>query len=145
MADQTVWTGGDFSDYDWTSSVSKAALTGVVAAVAAFLLTDEADATILGVNIPVPIILGVGGAAGSVVADVAHQWAFPFMHDMKYDHAEAVALSVLSSSVGFYLAGALVHDAPTPMSSLIIGAGSYIASDYIWLQFIADPSGKLVW
>jgi hypothetical protein len=133
---------------DWKEWLTKASLTGLVAAAGSYVLAGDSGRSfnLAGVGIPGYVIMGLGGAAGSLSADMAHQWVFPFIpHNAKYDKAEAAALSVAASGLGFYAAGLVLGpSAPALLPSMAIGSGSFLVSDYAWHNFISKKDGGLL-
>lgn len=133
---------------DWNDWLMKAGLTGVTAALAAYVVTgDNAGRTInvLGMDLPGVAVIGLGGAAGSLTADMAHQWIFPLIpNNEKYDRAEAAALSVGAAGAGCYIASSLLGPSPALLPSIAIGSGSFIASDYVYHNFVSAKSGGLL-
>ena len=127
------------SSPDYKKWATRAALTGAIATVASYaILGAKGDVTVGGMTMPGAIPAGLGEAAGSLIADGAHQWIFPMIpHDEKYDRMEAVALSVAASGLGTYAASSLIGN-PDMLKAILLGSGSFVASDYTYNNLLTS-------
>jgi hypothetical protein len=128
----------------WKDLAVKAAATAAVAGVAASFLVEPAQVSLLGMQMSSTVGIAAGAAAGSVVADLAHNYVLPLIpHNQKYEKMEHAALSVGASGGGAYLATSLMGNASF-LPIFAIGAGSYVAADYIQHNFINKSEGGLL-
>ena len=93
-----------------------------------------------GTQLPAIVPLGIGCAAGSLSADVAHQFIFPLIpHSEKYDAMEATALSIGASGAGAAIATLVLGFQPN-LRTFLAGSGSYVAWDYAYHRFLKPMS-----
>lgn len=133
---------------DFKQWLVKSVGTGAVAAAASyFLLGEQRNISIMGRDMPSVIPIGLGAAAGSLTADMAHQWIFPLIHaSEKYDKAEAAALGVASAGLGTYVATSVLGGgSPAILPALLVGGGSYVAADYAYHYWFNKASGGFIW
>jgi hypothetical protein len=89
--------------------------------------------------------MGIGAAAGSLSADLAHKYLIPHIPaNQKYEKAEFAAISVVASGLGTYLVSNLIGGAKISLA-IALGAGSYISGDYIYHNFINKKEGGFLY
>ena len=128
---------------DMKQLATKSLLTGAVNGVTSFILFGNENVNIMGMSIPSYIASGLGGVGSSVAADVAHNYLMPHIPvNQKYDALEAAALGIGISGATNYL---LLSPAGISMAdSFLLGAGTYVAADFLWLQYVnVEMSGLL--
>jgi hypothetical protein len=129
---------------DMKEMFTKAAVVGGIAAGAAFVLTPGVSISIAGLSVPSALLFGVGAGTGSLVADVAHAKLLPLIpHDEKYDHIEALGLSLGSAALGTCLVGMLGPN-PQYLPLAALGAVSFVAGDYVYHNVINKDSGGII-
>jgi hypothetical protein len=85
------------SEILWKKLLTKGVATGAIAAVAGMLLFEDKSLYVAGVQVPGAIAMGLGAAAGSVSADLAHKYIMPHIPaNQKYEKAEFAALSIVA-------------------------------------------------
>ena len=129
---------------EWKEILTKSALTGALAAAAASFLIPGGSGTIAGMQIPGAVGVGLGCAAGSITGDLAHKYVLPHIpQNQKYINAESAAVSVVSAMGGAYLGMSLLGDVPI-MTPIILGGGSYVASEFIYQNVLNKSTGGFV-
>lgn len=128
---------------DMKQLATKSLLTGAVNGLTSFILFGNQDVSIMGMSIPSYIASGLGGVGSSVAADVAHNYLMPHIPvNQKYDALESAALGIGISGATNYLL--LAPAGVDPMLGFALGAGTYVASDFIWLQYVNVEMGGLL-
>jgi hypothetical protein len=112
----------------------KGAMAGAISGGAAYFLFGESgNSQILGIDLPNPVVIGGANMAASVGADLAHEYLLPHIPgNQKFAAAESAALGIGIS--GFGTAWLLNREGLTPgtfFNGFALGAGSYVAADYI--------------
>lgn len=118
----------------YMDKIKKAAVTGVITAVAAQAFFPQVErGQIFGMEVSPMLAVGIAGAASSVAADVAHEYVLPMIPgNAKYSNIESAALGVgvSGASTAYLLVGGPGgNDAFMP--AFAVGAASYVAGDYI--------------
>ena len=114
--------------------VRKAAITGAVAAGAASFLFGEAGQTrFLGMAMPTVAAIGLANAGASVAADLSHDYILPHIpQPQQFANIESAALGIgVSGGTTAYLLSSGRIGSETTMNAFLLGAGSYVAGDYI--------------
>lgn len=124
-------------------TIGKPLMAGAVAAAATALLLPNGSgsvSTILG-NMPAFVPIGISVAAASAVAEVGKQYIIP--KDTTSQIIISGAKPVLTGAAAvaaMYVLGGQLNDYMTPF---ILGAGSEIAGDYTYDNFVSPyMSGK---
>jgi hypothetical protein len=133
------------SEVEWKELLSKGVATGAIAAVAGLLLWDSKSISIAGIKVPGSVAMGIGAAASSLSADLAHKYLIPHIPaNQKYEKAEFAAISVAASGLGTYLVSNMIGGADID-PAIALGAGSYISGDYIYHNFINKKEGGFLY
>ena len=114
--------------------VMKGAIAGTIAGVASSALFGESGSTtLLGIDMPIPVAIGVANGAASVAADFAHDYIFPHIPgNQKYTTIESTLLGVgVAGGATTWLLNKENLSLGTAMNGFALGAGSYVAADYI--------------
>ena len=130
---------------DMKQLATKSLLTGAVNGITSFILFGNQDVSVMGMNMPSYIVSGLGGVGSSVAADLAHNYIMPHIPvNQKYDAIESAALGIgISGGVNYLLMAPL---GSSMADSFLLGAGTYVAADYVWLQYVnVEMSGLLFW
>lgn len=142
--DPQMATYSPMMNVEWKEIITKAAVTGGLATAAAAFLIPGGTGSIAGMSIPGSLGVGLGCAAGSVAGDLAHKYVAPLIpQDMKYVNAESAAVSLGAAVGGAYLGMSLIGDVPI-MTPILIGGGSYLASDYLYSHVLNKSTGGFV-
>ena len=126
---------------EWKEVATKAALTGVLAGIAASVLVGgDATVPLAGMDIPTAVALGIGCAAGSVSGDLAHKYVLPHIpQNQKFAGVESIAISTGASILGAYV---VTMGTGLPLAPIVaIGGGSFIGSDYVYHQILDRKTG----
>lgn len=126
------------STVPWKEIATKAAVTAGVAGALAFVLLPDASVSLGGMSVPQSVGIGLGAATGSVVGDLAHNYILPHIpQSEKYLAYEDAAVSIGASVAGAYIGMGSFGDV-SPMTAVLLGGGSYVASDYIYRHFYSQ-------
>lgn len=121
----------------------KGAIAGGIAGVASAVLFNESGNTnLFGLNMPIPVAIGLTNGSASVGADLAHEYIFPYIPgNQKYAQLESAALGLGVAGVGTaWLLGREGLSPSTFMNGAVLGAGSYAAADWIDSRFLGGSS-----
>lgn len=140
MSDQS---SSQANEVAWKEIITKGLATGVVAGVAGAVFFGTNNVVIMGKSIPVVVPMALGAASGAVAADLVHKFAFPLIpHNAKYEKMEAATLSIAAAGLGTYAASSLFGPANLT-NSLILGCGSFVASDFLWFNYMSSAESIL--
>jgi hypothetical protein len=96
-------------------------------------------------QVPGLVAIGLGAAAGSLSADLAHKYIMPhIIANQKYKKAEFAAISIIASGAGTFAVSNLLGSTPM-VPTFAVGAGSYIFGDYIYHNFINKKEGGFLY
>ena len=129
----------------WKEVLTKATLTAAIAGAAAAFVIPGGSVSIAGMSVPQAAAIGLGAASGSIAGDLAHKYVLPQIpQNEKYLGAESAAVSIGASIAGAYVAMNMMGDVPI-MTPVLLGGGSYMASDYLFHHVIDTSSGGLMY
>lgn len=133
-------------DVAWKDIATKAALTAAVGGVAGMLLVPGGGSvSVLGMQVPQYVGLGIGAGIGSVAGDLAHNYVLPHIpQDQKWIGVETAAVSVGAAAAGAYVGMSMFGSVPI-MTPLLIGGGSYIGADYLYHNVWDMKSGGFIY
>jgi hypothetical protein len=132
-------------EIEWKELLTKGAATGAIAALASMLLFEEKSLYVAGMQVPGSVAMGLGAAAGSLSADLAHKYIMPHIPaNQKYEKAEFAAISIIASGAGTFAVSNLLGSAPM-VPTFALGAGSYISGDYLYHNFINKKEGGFLY
>jgi hypothetical protein len=132
-------------EIEWKELLTKGAATGAIAALAGMLLFEDKALVIAGMRVPGSVAMGLGAAAGSLSADLAHKYVMPHIPaNQKYEKAEFAIISVAASGLGTFAVSNLIGSAPM-VPAFALGAGSYISGDYLYHNFINKKEGGFIY
>jgi hypothetical protein len=126
-------------DLDIKHKLMKGAVSGGVAAAGAWLMGTNGSGAAFGVPMPALAAVALSSGAGSVAADVAHQFIFPFIpttESMKTAES-AVLATVISGGVTSYG----LNDGQGMMATFALGAGSNFVADGVTYGFVLSGGG----
>lgn len=130
---------------EWKEILTKASMTGAIATAAAALLIPGGSGSLAGIQIPGSIAVGLGCAGGSVTGDLAHKYVLPHIpQNQKYLKAESAAVSIGAAIGGAYLGMNIISGSVPILTPVLIGGGSFVASDYIYHTVLDKNSGGFV-
>lgn len=130
---------------EWKEILTKAALTGAIAGVAAGVLVPGGSVTLGTMELPGSVAIGIGAAGGSITGDLAHKYVLPYIpQSQKYQGVESAAISIGSAIAGSYLGMKLMGDVPI-MTPILLGGGSYVGADYLYFRVFDSKSGGFVY
>ncbi len=138
---------GDMNKSDdqvnWMQLLEKGLLTGAIAGMAGALMFGTDNIVIMGKSVPGVLPMAVGAAAGSMVGDLAHMYILPQIpHNQKYEKMESATISVAAAAAGTYVASSLFGPVQV-VPSLALGAGSYVAADWAYANYIGQANAIL--
>src|SRR5271154_3100310 len=119
-------------EVDLLNKSTKAGLAGGIAAAASYFMGEaQGSISLLGVNVPIPVAIFGAVGASSIAADLGHDWVLPHIP------GNATWTNVESAALGLGLSGGTTSlilnrelGQPT-VNFFVLGAGSYVAADYI--------------
>lgn len=126
----------------FTDKLIKGAVSGAIAGGVSMIMGEgQGSTTIGGFQLPNPLAIGGSVAASSVIADVAHDYALPYISaSEKMATIESVALGggLSGGATALILNKENLFTGQT-LNAFLLGAGSYYAGDYINNRFL-DPT-----
>ena len=125
----------------------KSALTGAALSIAGSMLFGNGNVGLAGYELPAAIPLFISGAGASVVSDVVHDYAFPNTPGPTQSLTNLTSVGIGAGLSAAATIGVMKLVAGLPMDRYLeaglLGAGSYLAADYIESRYI-EPGGKLI-
>jgi len=124
----------------------EALVSGGVGIAGGYLFLNESSGNVRFFDLfsmPVPLAIGLAVAGGSLIASQAHDWLLPYINKSeKMSNIESALLQIGISGGG--TAAILVYGAHAPVSNIpnmfLLGAGSSVAGEYIYVKFISGQS-----
>lgn len=135
------------SDVAWKEIITKATLTAAIAGAASMLVIEPGSGSVNlgGIAVPQSVAIGLGAAGGSVAGDLAHKYILPHIpQSEKYIGVESAAVSVAAAIAGAYLGMQALGGVPF-ITPVLLGGGSYIASDYVYHRAIDKSTGGFMY
>lgn len=126
----------------------KAGITGAIAGAGSMVFHGEGfnnGVHLWGTTVPAPVAIGAAAATGSVGADLAHTYILPHIpgHE-KFLRIESAAVGIGASGLATMGTMQLMHaSGEKAMDAFILGAGSYVAGDYISEKFFPSTGTAL--
>lgn len=117
----------------------KAGVTGLIGATASFIMGENDSLTVGGMDIPVPVVIGLSTGASSIAADYANDMWYPDTSEpdrlMNLSTA-AVGLGVSGASTSLLLNKGIGDN---NVNAFILGAATYAAGDWVTNRFVNPP------
>ena len=116
-------------------SAKKAGITAAISAGGSYLLGENGNLSVMGMDIPMPIVFALTGAVASFTADLSHVYVIPKLGlNPNLSNLEVVAANGVSGGVGFVLASQLVPGMGSEgmTTRALFGAGSVVLGDMIY-------------
>ena len=117
----------------------KAGVTGVIGAAASFIMGESENMTVGGMDVPVPVVIGISTGVSSIAADYANDMWYPDMarnERLSNLTSAAVGLGVSGASTSLLLNRGIGDN---NVNAFVLGAASYAAGDWVTNRFVNPP------
>ena len=140
---------GSMMTDDTKKKLMKSVVTGGVLALAGSIGYGVDTVQLLGISVPSVVPLFVSGVGSSLISDIAHKKVFPQLvgAGAKLGDLTATALGAGiagAASVGILQMGVGLPNTESMFQAALLGAGSYVAAEYIESRFL-ETNGAIIY